>query len=163
MQGIAVAASVTTTYLTLIDVERVVDEKLKHFKSQLDMELAPIRMAIASWEIIREAIPEIVSRMDRAQRQRDADQSEQLVRYQTQLEMHKENRGDQQRMMDLLQRHLGAHEGEIKAETRAADDIQRSHQKMQGWVKVGITGAAAGGGWLLKWLSDHAHKALHHK
>lgn len=152
MTGIAIAIPT----LSIIDVNNAIDTKIQQFRATLDLELAPIKLAVQGFIETKESLTRIEARQEASDAQTERNHA-------MQLRMHEENRVSHRQLLSTLERHLGAHDGMDKAADDAAEDDLRSSEKFQGWTKVGIAAAAGGGGWLVKWLNDHFPKLLHHK
>jgi hypothetical protein len=138
-------------------VTKIVDRKLEMFKTDLNIELLPIKLGLESHERqmseLRSGNAAVVAGLSRLEGNNEATRTEQR-------RQHAENSVKLDTALSRLDSHLGEHSGVEKHQDATEKQLDRRGDKHRAWVKVGL-GLVSGGG-VIKWVVDHWHK-LHLK
>lgn len=133
-------------------VAGIVDRKLEGFKTDLQLELMPIKIALQSHEQqmaeIRGGTIAMAGSLARMEGRGEATSSEQR-------RQHQENSKKLDTLVEQFNSHLGEHSGEEKRKDDIEKQDDRAGDRRRGWAKVGL-GAISGGG-IIKWCHDHWH------
>lgn len=137
-------------------ISGIVDRKLEIFKTDIQLQLLPIKIAVEShdrqFEEIRHGTVSVLHAVAELKGMYKGSLEEQR-------RQHAENTHKADLTLERLNEHLGEHTGESKHKSETEKQEDRISDRRRSWLKVGL-GAASGG--IIKWLHDHFH-GLHLK
>lgn len=131
-------------------VSGIVDRKLEVFKTDLQLELMPIKIALESHERqmaeIRGGTLAMAGSLARMEGRAEATSNEQR-------RQHQENTQKLDQLFERVDSHIGEHAGQDKHQSETEKQLDRMSDKRRAWAKVGIGVVSSGG--VIKWLHDH--------
>jgi hypothetical protein len=141
--------SMTPTEINAI-VNTVVDQRIQIFKSQLDLDLMPLRLTVQKIEQ-EQTENRQVNMATQALLNRTVGTVDAFV--DTMTEYRRQDQVWQKELLSKFSSHVGEHIGEERAEKEQTEDEERAADSRRKWIKIGI--GILGSSAFLRWVHDH--------